>query len=184
MSIPITAVLARLRQDLAEILRPDMIRSACDEAGYQWRNRLLDPVATVSLFLLQVLNGNTACRHVVHFGGFVFSASAYCQARIRLPLRVLQILAEKIATFQKTATDAGSNRLGHRVWIEDGSSFSMSDKSVLRDHFGQPTGQRLGCGFRSRNGSLFSILSPACFYALTWFSEIADSDRTHISRSL
>lgn len=178
-SIPITAVLARLCQDLAEILRPDMIRSACDEAGYQWPNRLLDP-----------------CRALF----FAFSASGAqrqhrvpaCRSLRRLRFQCLGLLPGSHPTAAPRApdscrreshhlsksTDGGSNWLGYRVGIEDGSSVSMSDKSVLRDHFGQPTGQRLGCGFRSRNGSLFSILSPACFYALTWFLEIADSVRT------
>lgn len=147
MPAPIIAILDKVRQDLAEILSPDSIRDACREAGYRWRGRLLDPVATVSLFLLQVLNGNTACRHVVHFGAFAFSASAYCQARIRLPLLVLRTLAERIATAQKGATAAGVNRRGHRVWIEDGSSFSMADVPALSAHLGQPSGQRPGCGF-------------------------------------
>jgi len=140
-------VSAKLRQDLADLLSPETIRAACREAGYRWRNRLLDPVVTVSLFLLQVLNGNTACRHVVHFGRFAFSASAYCQARIRLPLLVLQKVAEKIALLQKNATAESANWFGHRVWVEDGSSFSMADVPALRDRFGQPTGQRPGCGF-------------------------------------
>jgi hypothetical protein len=144
---PIIAILDKIRQDLAEVLSPDSIRAACRDADYRWRERLLDPVATVSLFLLQVLNGNTACRHVVHFGDFVFSASAYCRARIRLPLLVLQKLAEMIAAPRDGAGAAGANWRGHRVWIEDGSSFSMSDVPALRDHFGQPTGQRPGCGF-------------------------------------
>ena len=76
-------VLTNPRQDLAEFLRPDAIRSACRAAGYSLRNRKLDPVATVSHFLLQVLNGNTACRHVVHFGKWLFSAEADGKARKR-----------------------------------------------------------------------------------------------------
>ena len=147
MLSPMMTVSAKLRQDLADLLSPETIRAACREAGYRWRNRLLDPVVTVSLFLLQVLNGNTACRHVVHFGRFAFIASAYCQARIRLPLLVLQKVAEKIALLQKNATAESANWFGHRVWVEDGSSFSMADVPALRDRFGQPTGQRPGCGF-------------------------------------
>src|SRR5206468_2444841 len=37
--------------------------------------------------------------------------------------------------------------LGHRVWVVDGSSFSMPDAPELQRHFGQPAGQRPGCGF-------------------------------------
>jgi hypothetical protein len=143
----IMPVLARLRQDLAANLSSDAIFSACRQAGYSWRHRKLDPVATLWLFLLQVLHGNTACRHVVHFGKWAFSAEAYCQARKRLLLRVLQVLLEEIAKKLRIATAAEARWLGHRVWLEDGSSFSMPDVPALQAHFGQPGGQRPGCGF-------------------------------------
>ena len=93
----IIPALARLRQDVAAILTPEAIRDACRRAGHSWRDRLLDPVATVSLFLLQVLHGNTACQHVVQFGRWAFTASAYCKARKRLPLAVLQALVAMVA---------------------------------------------------------------------------------------
>lgn len=147
MPTRILPILDRLRQDLAQILSPESIRSACQQAGHRWRNRELDPVATVTLFLLQVLHGNTACEHVVHFGQWAFTASAYCKARRRLPLRVLQILVEQVASKLRCATSTSASWLGRRVWIIDGSSFSMADLPELRDHFGQPAGQRPGCGF-------------------------------------
>ena len=147
MPTRIIPILDRLRQDLARVLSPESIRSACRQAGYRWRNRELDPVATVMLFLLQVLNGNTACQHVVHFGRWAFTASAYCKARRRLPLRVLQILVEQVAEKLRSATSTSATWLGRRVWIIDGSSFSMADLPELQNHFGQPAGQRPGCGF-------------------------------------
>lgn len=143
----IIPVLARLRQDLAEILQPQAIRDACRHAGYSWRNRTLDPVATISLFLLQILHGNTACQHVVQFGQWAFTATAYCKARKRLPLAVIQVLVEMVAAKLRSTTAASADWLGHRVWIIDGSGFSMPDVPVLQDHFGSPTGQRPGCGF-------------------------------------
>ena len=143
----IMPVLTRLRQDLASALSAEAILSACRQAKYSWRDRKLDPVATVSLFLLQVLHGNTACQHVVHFGNWVFSAAAYCQARKRLPLRVLQVLLEQFAAKFREQSAPSAQWLGHRVWVEDGSSFSMPDVPALQAHFGQPSGQRRGCGF-------------------------------------
>ena len=143
----IISILARLRQDVGEILKPETIRDACLRAGYSWRNRKLDPVATVSLFLLQVLHGNTACRHVVQFGEWAFTATAYCKARKRLPLAVLQALVEMVAARLRSTTAEGADWMGHRVWMIDGSGFSMPDVPELQNHFGSPTGQRPGCGF-------------------------------------
>lgn len=143
----IISILARLRQDVGEILKPETIREACRQAGYSWRNRKLDPHATVSLFLRQILHGNTACQHVVQFGEWAFSATAYCKARKRLPLAVLQTLVEMVAAKLRSTTAESANWLGHRVWMIDGSGFSMSDVPELQNHFGSPTGQRPGCGF-------------------------------------
>src|SRR3954454_6374684 len=78
-------ILRRLRQDLAAGLGPRAITDACQAVGHRWRDGVLNPVTTVYLFLLQVLHGNTACQHVVHFGGGPFAASTSCQARKRLP---------------------------------------------------------------------------------------------------
>jgi IS4 transposase len=142
----IIPVLHRLRQDLSAILSKDMIEEACRQARYRWRARRLDPVTTIYLFIIQVLHGNTACRHVVHFGRWSFSDSAFCQARKRLPRAVFDRLVEKTAAAVRRASD-GARWLGHRVWIVDGSSFSMPDEPELRRHFGQPGVQREGCGF-------------------------------------
>lgn len=143
----IIAVLARLRQDLAACLGPEAIRRACRDEGHTWRERRLGPVVTVYLFLLQVLHGNTACQHVVHFAGWSASAAAYCQARRRLPLGVTHRLLEAVAGSVRGATAEAARWLGHRVWVLDGSSFSMPDTPALRAAFGQPAGQRDGCGF-------------------------------------
>jgi hypothetical protein len=37
--------------------------------------------------------------------------------------------------------------MGHRVFLIDGTGFSMPDMPELQRHFGQPGQQRLGCGF-------------------------------------
>jgi hypothetical protein len=143
----IIPILGRLRQDIAADLAKETIEQACRQVKYSWRKRILDPATTIYLFLLQVLHGNTACTHVVHFGNWSFTDSAYCQARKRLPLAVYHWLLEKIAATSRAATEGGSRWLGHRVWLVDGSSFSMPDEPELQRHFGQPGNQKKGCGF-------------------------------------
>jgi hypothetical protein len=143
----IIPILDRLRQDIAACLSSETIEAACRQVNYSWRKRVLDPATTIYLFLLQILHGNTACQHVVHFGGWSFSDSAYCQARKRLPLALFHALLEATAAAFRSATAGSSRWLGHRVWVVDGSSFSMPDEPELQRHFGQPGGQRVGCGF-------------------------------------
>jgi hypothetical protein len=143
----IIPILGRLRQDITAGLSQRSIEEACRQAKHSWRRRILDPATTVYLFLLQVLHGNTACSHVVHFGRWSFTASAYCQARRRLPLAVFHALLGETAASFGAATEGDFRWLGHRVWLIDGSSFSMPDVPELQRHFGQPGGQRKGCGF-------------------------------------
>jgi hypothetical protein len=143
----IVTILGRLKQDLAGELSTDAIEQACKQEKYSWRQRALNPVTTVYLFILQILHGNTACSHVVHFGRWNFTDTAYCAARKRLPLGVLLRLAGRVADRVRTSTTARSTWYGHRVWLLDGSSFSMPDTPELQAEFGQPGGQRRGCGF-------------------------------------
>ena len=97
MSSRMTTVLQRLKTEWAVHLQPEAILAACEAVGYtEWRDRLLHPVVTVQAFLLQILHGNTACRHLPHLSGLTFSASAYCQARTKLPLGVLEHLLERL----------------------------------------------------------------------------------------
>lgn len=143
----VTAVLTHIRADLAQGLDAPTILALCREAGYQWRPRLLDPVTTVHRFILQILHGNTACSHLPHLAGQRFTASAYCQARTRLPLGVWQQLVRRTSTaLEPTTHDEGRWR-GHRTFLGDGSSFSMPDTPELQEYFSQPSGQRPGCGF-------------------------------------
>jgi putative transposase len=71
----------------------------------------------------------------------------FCQARTRLPLVVWeQLLRRTAAVCEQTTHDEGRWR-GHRPFLVDGSSFSMPDTPALQAAFGQPSGQRPGCGF-------------------------------------
>jgi hypothetical protein len=56
-----TTILQRFTGEWAMLLQPDAILTVCREIGYTaWRDRMLTPVTTVHLFLLQILHGNTA----------------------------------------------------------------------------------------------------------------------------
>jgi hypothetical protein len=143
----IVSVLRRLESAPAQQLDRPEILDACRHAKHTWRTCLLDPVALIHLFLTQILRGNTAITHLVRISGRSFTASAYCQARSRLPLALFQELVRRVAERIRPATDDTGQWLGHRVFVADGSSFSMPDTPELQEHFGQPSNQQPGCGF-------------------------------------
>jgi hypothetical protein len=147
MPATLTQVVKQFQQDWTTQLEPDAILTACQDVGYVWRDRCLDPVTTTQLFFVQVVNGNTACTHLRHLTKLDVTASAYCQARTRLPLAVFaHLLRTAGAHWQHEPLNEG-RWLGHRTFWADGSSFSMSDTPELQEHFGQPGGQQPGCGF-------------------------------------
>lgn len=144
--VSILPALRKVRKDLAGLLERRTVDRICRELNYTWRKRQLDPFTTLHLFILQVVHQNTAMTHLRRLAGETFSASAYCQARQRLPLALLERVVNSFTQRLATSGDPGLWR-GHRVALIDGSGFSMPDMPELRAHFGQPGGQRPGCGF-------------------------------------
>jgi hypothetical protein len=101
----ITMILQRFTGEWALLLQPEAIVAVCREIGYTgWRDRVLTPVTTLQLFLLQILHGNTACSHLPHLSGLHFSAAAYRQARARLPRRLLALLLERFSRAVQRST--------------------------------------------------------------------------------
>src|SRR5580700_9939311 len=88
--VSISSALARIKQSPAAVLNRATILKVCDELDLNWRERELDPATTLSLFVQQILHGNVPCSEVRHIAGRSFTASAYCQARRRLPIALCQ----------------------------------------------------------------------------------------------
>lgn len=145
MSASIVEAIARIKRNVAECLTAASIEQACRELRHCWRERELGPAQTVWAFLLQVLHGNTACEHVVRLAQLSCTASAYCAARARLPLAVVQRLLAQ--TSQAARGGQRTHWHGHRTFFVDGTSFSMPDTPKLREYFGQSAQQQPGCGF-------------------------------------
>ena len=140
--------LRAIRQDLDLHLDATFVHRVCRDVGHRWRSRHLTPVTLIHWLLIQTLQGNTALHHLSLMAGRTFTASAICQARTRLPLAVLQAILKALVDSLAPVTDDEEGRWkGHRVFLTDGSAFSMPDTPELQKHFGQPGGQKAGCGF-------------------------------------
>lgn len=131
--VSITRALRQIKENLASYLEPARIEALCRGFGHTWRGRILDPVTTLHLFILQILHGNTACSHLAHLTGPLqptlssrrpFTASAYCQARRRLPIEIAA-LAIRMADACPSERPAAHLWHGHRTVLIDGSGFSM-----------------------------------------------------------
>src|SRR6516225_11496872 len=147
MALTIPQILRQFKADVANAIAAETILKICGYLRYVCRDRVLGPVTTVHLFLLQILHGNTACTALSRLAGIGFTAAAYCTARKRLPLALFQDLLERVCDALYPEVHTTGRWRGHRTWTLDGSSFSMPDTPELQAHFGQPSQQAKGCGF-------------------------------------
>lgn len=146
--------LARVQQDSGDLLLPDRVNQLARAADHTFRSTKLTPGNTLCLFVRQIAHGNIACSAVRHLAEADFSDSAWCQARDRLPVELVRDVHQRVIDQARRHLDEtetigdGSHRWrGHRVYVVDGTSHSMPDTPLLRDHYGVPSGCRPGLGF-------------------------------------
>lgn len=141
-----------------------------DVPQQQRRNRLLPPLVTLRLFLMQILHGNVAIAALRQLSGIDFAKSSYCEARDRLQLSTLQSLlahlhaqAMRVLRILPSLGDgrdgAGNTAATPRILIVDGSTYSMPDTPALRKHFDLPSGTKPGVGYPM--GKLMGLLDAA-----------------------
>jgi hypothetical protein len=143
----VSSLLRRIKRDLNPFLPERAIRQACTQVGHQWRNRLFDPVITLHLFILQILNFNTAITHLRHLAKLPINAASYCKARMRLPLAAVQLLLASSARAMAGGKEARRLWHGLRVLLTDGSGTIAPDTPDLQKQFPQSKSQKKGCGF-------------------------------------
>ncbi|HEX9564620.1 MAG TPA: IS4 family transposase [Gemmatimonadaceae bacterium] len=143
----IASIVERFKQEPELYLTDRHILDACAAAGHAWRDRVLGPVLTVRLMVVQMLFGNVSCRRLRRLAELSVSVAAYAEARARLPIDVLGMILWRVNDEARQATQEFGRWLGHRVMLIDGSGLSMPDTPALQRAFGQPGRVREGCGF-------------------------------------
>jgi hypothetical protein len=137
-----------------------MILQACARAGHRWGQRQLGPVQRIHLIILQILNFNTAMTALRHLVKEPIKASAYCRARMRLPLEALEaLLVQSSAVMRRAAGPVVPLWCGLKPYLVDGSSTITPDASSSQKAFGQPTGQK--AGNRAGTKGITTLLDPA-----------------------
>jgi hypothetical protein len=142
---------------LAGLLSPDDLLTAAEAEDYHWRDRIWNPMWTFWTFLVQVLHPGSSCREAVaqvlaeqavtSERSISPDASAYCQARRRVPQSVFAAAFHHVGRRLQEKAHGKYLWHGRRVRLVDGSSCSMPDTPELQAEFGRPDGQKSGCGF-------------------------------------
>ena len=120
------------------------------------RERLYPPTVTLSMFMRQTLEEDASCQKAVNgwaaqraadgLSPMSVRTGAYCRARQRLPLAMVQELARETARqLHELAMPAWRWR-GRSVKLVDGTGISMPDTAPSQSRFPQPSSQAPGVG--------------------------------------
>lgn len=175
-----------------ELLPESEIQKVIDKLQIKYRCRLFDPFVTLWAFLSQVLDVDKSCHnavsrviaYLVNEGVEIPStdSSAYCQARSRLPEKLLENLFGQAA--QKLEEQVMPEYLwcARHVKVIDGSTVSMPDSVENQEAYPQPTSQKPACGFPiAKVGVIFSLATGA---AVALASDVLNTHDLKLARKL
>lgn len=155
-----------------ELLPESAIRQTISELKIKYKKRLFDPFITLWAFLSQVLDTDKTCHNAVskiiaHLAESEVEVpstdtSAYCQARVRLPEKLLEKLFNYSAQNLEEKVTEENLWCGRNVKVIDGSTVSMPDTVENQKEYPQPSSQKPGCGFPiAKIGVIFSLATGA-----------------------
>ncbi len=138
-------------------LIPVWLLSQADE-GANSRDRIYSVRRTFFGFLYQVLNPRCPCREVVRQIQALFrlhnlrrvdeGTGAYCQARLRVPLDILQRIGQAVtARAERMLPQAQQLWYGLCPKVIDGTSVTLADTPENQRLYPQSSSQKPGCGF-------------------------------------
>lgn len=149
------ATLAQIEARLAPALPDGLL--APRQANDHSRERVFPLFRTFWCWVWQVLQANTSCREVVRQVQALFAlecagsvdgaTGAYCQARSKIPLSVLEGALD--ATAQSAQRKAPSSKAlqGRTIKVLDGTNCRLADTPPNRRAFPPPKSLPPGCGF-------------------------------------
>ena len=125
--------------------------------GSEHRNRIFTIPVTLSLFVQQVLVKNRGCKEVIsllnkkrkaeNLTEVSTNTTSYCQARMRIPLALIEKLMFKTADLAFGSLPADWRWSDHRVLLLDGLVVHGPDTPDNQEKYPQPSSQKPGLGF-------------------------------------
>lgn len=149
-------------------------------SGENSRQRLFSLDVVFWCFLDQVQTPAGACREAVRkvmalarrklprkkSDAMSAATSAYCQARAKIPVSVIEEIHEHLVDRLQTRVPLAELWHGRHVRLVDGSGLSMPDTEANQSRWPQSKGQKSGCGFPSMNlVGIFCLHSGALLQA-------------------
>lgn len=154
-------------QEMEQVLREEVS---------SWRERLYAPLVVLRLFVEQVLDSDHACQDVVvryaseraaqGEGQTGLSTGAYCRARRRLPLRLVERLGKGVGGRLEQNSPVAWRWRGRPVKLADAATVTMPDTAPNQARYPQSGAQKAGLGFPIAR--LMVVISLGCGAVLDW----------------
>jgi hypothetical protein len=173
----------RVEQRIDELIRKDQFRlhdvftdadvhHLCAELGIEFRDRCFTPSTTLSLFVSQVLSRADACSTVVtdfnrerkrqKLPPVCEDASAYCKARAKLPVELIDQLSKQVTQKALAKTPDCWTWKDLNVYLVDGLVLRAPDSADNQEAYPQPSSQRDGLGFPQVRLVITTSLATGC----------------------
>lgn len=157
---------------LHDVFDDEEIHRACDKFNLQFRDRYFTPAITLSLFVSQVLSRGDACSTVI--AGFnrdrkrqglsavCEDASAFCKARSRLPVELIDHLSSRVREIERDKMQSDWKWKGLNVYLVDGFVLRAPDTLANQAEYPQPSSQKEGLGFPQVRVVVTTSLAGGC----------------------
>ncbi len=157
---------------LCEVFDDDKIHDLCSELQIVFRERHFTPATTLGLFVSQVLKRNQPCSQVLtefnlsrkRNGLMPVSedASAYCRARAKLSLELIECLTTMISDLVCRKTIRDWKWKDRYVYLVDGLVVHAPDTEDNQEAYPQPSSQEDGLGFPQIRMIITTSLATGC----------------------
>jgi hypothetical protein len=162
-----------------------LMQWVAEEAG-RWRERIYSPLATLVLFIEQVLEADQSCQKAVsnHLSDRAVAGQApcspntgpYCKARARLARGLIERVGRETGARVCAQQPRAWLWRGREVILVDGTTVSMPDTAANQAVFPQNHAQKVGLGFPLAR--LVAIISLSCGVVLEWAVAACEGKQT------
>lgn len=157
---------------LDDVFSDEDVQELCQELNVEFRERCFTPAVTLGLFVSQALSRGDACSTVVtrfnkerkrkQLTPICEDASAYCKARAKLPVALIDQLSRRVVAKAEAKTPDDWKWHGLDVYLVDGFVLRAPDTADNQEGYPQPSSQRDGLGFPQVRVVITSSLATGC----------------------
>jgi hypothetical protein len=157
---------------LTDVFTDDDVHRLCGELGVEHRDRYFPPAVALGLFVSQVLSRGDACTTtVMRFNSdrqrrglspVCTDASAYCKARAKLPVKLIDTLSNRVVQMAHRKTSVQWKWRGRNAYLVDGLVLRAPDTEANQEGYPQPSSQEEGLGFPQVRMVVTTSLATGC----------------------